>query len=417
MTLPLSHAPTLHELLRRATDAFAHRFGRAPSLAAAAPGRINLIGEHTDYSGGFVMPIAIDRLCVAVAAPAADLTTSRLFAVDLGETAEIDWRHAISVHPKGASAAIDQPHRSVVQGAWPSYIAGVAAAFGARPSTPPAPNLDLAVTSSVPYGGGLSSSAAVEVAVATIIEQVLGERMGLTEKALLCQRAEHDYAGVPCGIMDQLISVMGRADHALLIDCRSQEATAIPVPGPDRAAVLAINTNVHHALASGEYAQRRRTCEAAAQKLGVAELRNATPGLLREKWGALTPIEQRRARHVVTENERVLSAAAALSRGDLGETGRLMRESHASLRDDHEVSCPELDTLVELALAQPGVYGARMTGGGFGGCIVALASPDAVDRVVAAVSAGYRDRHGRDCAVYLTRASDGARPLPIPGRG
>jgi len=231
------------------------------------------------------------------------------------------------------------------------------------------------------------------------------------EKALMCQRSEHEFAGVPCGIMDMTASAMGEADHALLIDCRSHEVTAIPMPRD--VTVVVANTGVHHALAGGEYAKRRAACERAARAMGKALLRDATLDDLRGARGVLGDEERRCATHVIEENARTLDAAGALRRGDLRAMGRLMHASHESLRDQYRVSCPELDTLVEIASATDGVYGSRMTGGGFGGCTVTLARPVAVDRLVAALRTGYRATHGVECDVYLTRASYGARALTL----
>jgi galactokinase len=267
------------------------------------------------------------------------------------------------------------------------------------------------VASSVPIGGGLSSSAAIEVAVATLLEQATGTTLEPREKALLCQRAEHEFAGVPCGIMDQFVSVMGRAGHALLIDCRSREATAVPMPSVKRIEIVVINSGVRHALAGGEYAARRMTCESAAQVLGVASLRDADMGLLESARERLSDAEFRRARHVVTENARTLDAAEALKSGDLPAIGRLMRESHESLRADFEVSCAELDTLVRAASEASGVVGVRMTGGGFGGCVVALVATDAGSDAISGIQQEFRRVHGRECAAHVLRASDGTGRL------
>lgn len=387
--------------LERACSAFALRYGRLPTVGAVAPGRVNLIGEHTDYNGGFVLPIAIDRVCAAVGAPSADPGVSRVYAADLEAAAELDFRAPIVVGGPGPSA--------VERGSPLSYVAGVAAQFqrlvaaaGGRLQ-----NLDVAIASEVPIGSGLSSSAAIEVSMATLLEQASGLRLGQREKALLCQRAEHEYAGVPCGIMDQFVSVMGRQGHALLIDCRAQEARVVRIP--DAVSIVVINSNVRHSLTGGEYASRRAACAAAASKLGVPELRDADSVMLNAAGGELTAEEGRRARHVVGENARTLEAAAALDRRDLVRAGTLMYESHRSLQEDFEVSCPELDTLVEIAAGVPGVYGARMTGAGFGGCVVAMVEPGAVGALEASVTAGYPRRHGRRATVFQTLAGDGAR--------
>ncbi len=393
--------------LSRARDAFRARFGVSPQWAAAAPGRVNLIGEHTDYNDGYVLPIAIDRRTVVLATPAADPTCSRIHALDLNQTAEVDLR--------GLQSASDCP-----RGTWISYVAGVFAHFARatqsphHPVTPsPLQNIDSVISSSVPIGSGLASSAALEVAVATLLEPVTGHALEPAAKALLCQLAEHEFAGVPCGIMDQFVSVMGRRGHALLIDCRSRETTPVPVPGPHRAIIVVINTRVHHTLASSEYAARRTTCASAARALGLISLRHASPELIEERRGDLTREEYRCARHVTTENARTLVACEALRSGDLAQVGRLMSDSHSSLRDDFRVSCPELDTVVEIAAAHSGVFGARMTGGGFGGCAIALCEPAAVEPLTRAITLGYRRKHARECEVFATEACGGAATVSL----
>lgn len=418
--------PHIAPVLARAAAAFRAQFGNEPTWAAAAPGRVNLIGEHTDYNGGFVLPIAIDRVCVAVGG--LNPRESRVYTADLDRAGAFDTRAPIALKKEGAASGIER-------GSWLSYVAGVMAQFQ-RPGwtgfsetgrghlarvevqsprnrdregaeSPAIPNLDIAIASSVPVGSGLSSSAAIEVATATLLEQALGVTLDPKSKALLCQRAEHEFAGVPCGIMDQFISVMGREHHALLIDCRSQEAR--PVPMPDGAVIVVMNTNIRHALAGGEYAKRRATCAAAAIKLGVRELRDADVRALSASEGSLSAQETRCARHVITENTRTLAAAEALRARDLSAFGQFMLDSHASLRDDYEVSCPELDTLVELAMKVPGVFGARMTGGGFGGCAVAMTEPGAPLRHAMCA----RDQHGagRGGDAFEVGIAGGASPI------
>ena len=264
---------------------------------------------------------------------------------------------------------------------WANYARGVVAGFGARGLVPPA--LDALMISDVPLGGGLSSSAAFEVAIATLLEAALGKTLEPTEKARLCRAAEHDYAQVPCGIMDQLISVLGDEAGALLIDCRTEQTRLVPFADP-AVSLLIANSNVRHSLGDGAYAARRAACVEAAQKLGVPELGQATPAMVAAAEAALGPLLHRRARHVVTENARTRAAADALAGGDWRAAGALMYESHQSLRDDFEVSSPELDTLVDLACEigeAGGVFGARMTGGGFGGCTVTLAATDRVTAI------------------------------------
>jgi galactokinase len=268
----------------------------------------------------------------------------------------------------------------------------------------------------LPQGGGLSSSAALEVAVATLVEALSGTTLAPLRKALLCQRAEHEFAGVPCGIMDQCSSVMGREGALLLLDCRSRQVQLTPLAGPEVVALI-VNSNVRHELTDGGYAARRRQCEEAARTLGVPALRDVTPQGLERERSRLDDAHYRRARHVVTEIARTVEAADALRRGDWDTVGRLMYASHASLRDDFQVSCAELDLLVELAAgAGDGVIGSRMTGGGFGGCTVSLVRREALDGVVRHVAGGYQRQAGREATVFVTRPVDGARVIKAPPR-
>jgi galactokinase len=381
-------------LSRTAASEFTARFGRPPRWVVAAPGRVNIIGEHTDYSGGLVLPMAIDRHTVIAAAPApADAGLRlRLHSAAMDQSVDI---------PLAATPVPGEPR-------WANYARGVVAGFGARGLVPPA--LDALVISDVPLGGGLSSSAAFEVATATMLEAALGTTLDAAEKARLCRQAEHDYALVPCGIMDQLISVMGDEGGALLIDCRSQQAHLVPFADPSVSLLIA-NSNVRHSLGDGAYAARMSACVEAAHKLGVPELGQATPAMVAAAEGTLGPLLYRRARHVVTENARTRAAADALGGGDWRVAGTLMYESHRSLRDDFEVSAPELDTLVELAGdvgETGGVFGARMTGGGFGGCTVTLASTDRVAAIGERLAQEYHRRHDRALTWFVSRPARGA---------
>jgi galactokinase len=264
--------------------------------------------------------------------------------------------------------------------------------------------------SDVPLNAGLSSSASLEVATATALLAAAGATVPPAELAKLCQRAENHFAGAPCGIMDQSISIMGQAGHALLLDCRSLETRQVPFDDP-QAVLLVADTQVKHDIGDGGYPQRRRQCEAAAKKLGVPALRDVDMDRVEAaaKNGTLDEQETKRARHVVSEIRRTLDAVEVLAADDLERFGELMNASHASLRDDFEVSCEELDAIVELAGAQKGVFGARMTGGGFGGCAIALVRADAAQTVSEAIAAGFQRRFGRRCPVFATRAADGAR--------
>jgi len=396
-TAPAADEDGLATLVRAAREAFAARFGCAPRWVAAAPGRVNLIGEHTDYNGGFVLPMAIDRYLVIAAAAAVKLGPRepprlRIQSATIGASADIPLDRAIEPGPP----------------AWANYVRGVVAGFAARGLAPPA--LDAVALSDVPVGGGLSSSAALEVATATLLEAVTGTALDRLDKARLCRQAEHDYAGVPCGLMDQATAVLGDQSGALLIDCQAEVARVVPLRAPE-VSVVVCNSNVRHALADGAYAQRRAKCTGAARLLGVASLREATPAAVEAAREALGPVVHRRARHVVTENARTLAAAAAFEAGDVEAAGLLMYESHRSLRDDFEVSCPEVDTLVDAARdigPGGGVLGARMTGGGFGGCIVALVRNRDVAAVTDALAREYRRRHARALGCFVSRPGRGA---------
>ena len=275
---------------------------------------------------------------------------------------------------------------------------------------------DAVIESSLPYGGGLASSAALEVAAATLLEAVAGRKVDPLEKALLCQKAEHEFAGVPCGIMDQFASILGRKNQALLLDCRSRTPTPVPMADP-KVTVLIINTHVRHKLADGEYAKRRAECEAAARVLKAGSLRDATLEMLRAAQKRMPPVVFRRARHVLTENERTVEMARALRESDWARVGQLMYASHESLRDDYEVSCPELDAVVELAQklpAQDGVIGCRMTGAGFGGCAVSLVQTDAVKHVMRLIEEGYERKTRNQVTIFSSRPAAGSRVLNRP---
>jgi galactokinase len=355
---------------------------------------VNLIGEHTDYNDGFVLPMAIERYILI----AGDTNSSRevtLHSVTTGETASFSVRPKVEPGEPG----------------WSNYVRGVMAGFPKRKKN--LASFDAVIESTLPYGGGLASSAALEVAAATLLEAMTGQVLDPIEKALLCQRAEHDFANVPCGIMDQFTSILARENHALLLDCRSRTTTPVPMTDPT-VTVLIINTNIRHKLAEGEYAKRRSQCEAAARVLKVPALRDATPATLEAARGQMDPVVFRRARHVISENERTLQAAQAIQASDWAKVGQLMYASHASLRDDYAVSCPELDTVVDIAQAMSdggGVIGCRMTGGGFGGCAVSLVKTEAVLRTTRALDEAYEKQTGRQATIFSSRPAAGARIL------
>ena len=291
---------------------------------------------------------------------------------------------------------------------WSNYPRGVIAGFAARGINPG--GLDVLLHSTVPLGSGLSSSAALEVATATLIEAVTGQKLDPVEKALLCQKAEHEFAGVPCGIMDQFISVMGRESHLLLLDCRSRQTELVPMSDPSVELLIA-NTNVKHELGSGQYARRRAQCEGAAKILELASLRDASSELLEKNKSKMDDEVFRRARHVIGEIARTVHAAESIRASDWQKTGELMYSSHRSLRDDYEVSCAELDVLVEIAETiglAGGVYGCRMTGGGFGGCTVALVKSDSVAEITRKLSDGYKKKTGLNATIFGSRPAAGA---------
>ncbi len=348
-----------------------------------APGRVNLIGDHTDYNDGFVLPLAIGRECRVTAEPRGD-GRLRLRSEHPGMD-EVELPADGSAEPAG------------VEPPWGRYAAGVLRTLAER-GRPPV-GIDGVVSSTVPPGAGLSSSAALEVSIALALCDAAGFVLDPLELARACQEAERIATGVPCGIMDQLASIRGRRGHALLIDCRSLEVR--PVALPAELAVLIVHSGQTRRLEGSAYAERRAACEAAAARLGVPALRDAEPHQV---------ADDPRARHVVSENARVLEAAAALADGDLETVGRLLSASHASLRDDFEVSTPELDVLV-AALEEAGALGARLTGGGFGGCVVAVARTREVDRIALGSGAVYRAETGLEPMAFVCRAVDGARPV------
>jgi len=364
--------------------AWALEAGSRDASWVRAPGRVNLIGEHTDYNEGLVLPIAIDLACVVAARPAETVQVRSLETGDAVEVAADGSADPAEVHPP-----------------WGRYVAAVVhelAVLG-RPGA----GIEAVLSSDVPAGSGLSSSAALEVACALALSGAAGWAVPAVDLAEACRRAEELATGVPCGIMDQLASVAGRDGHALLIDCRSLEV--VPVPLPPGLGVVVVHSGVARSLGESAYAERRRACEQLAVRLGVRALRDAT-----EDQVADEPL----GRHVVRESARVLAAVAALEAGDLERLGQLLDESHASLRDDFAVSIPELDVLVEELVAA-GALGARLTGAGFGGCAVAVCRAPDTERIAAVAGGRYAERTGRRPTVFRCRAADGAGPLtPAP---
>lgn len=379
-------------MLTKVTAAFETRFGRPPTLVVRAPGRVNLLGEHTDYNDGFVFPMAVDRAAWVAAAPSGSPETT-IAALDLDAEARFSLE------------ALPEPQRD-----WADYPRGVAWAL--QDSGFDLNGMAAAVSSDVPMGAGLSSSAAIEVAFAYAWQQTSGFELDRRGLALACQRAENRYVGVNCGIMDQMTSALGIAGHALMLDCRS--LVAEPMPLPAGVAVVVADSGVRRELATSEYNVRRAQCEQAVAILsehlpGIRALRDVSLADLERLRGHLPEVVYRRARHVVSDIARVQEAAGALRRNDVVAFGILMKDCHVSLRDDYEVSSPELDRLSEAAWEVPGCYGARLTGAGFGGCIVALAATEAVGELQAHVAADYERAFGRRPAVYVCHSANGVQ--------
>lgn len=368
-------------------DGFAEHIGRPAQISARAPGRINLIGEHTDYNDGFVLPMSIDRATYIAAAPRDD-DRVRVVSLDFGS----EYEFALD------DLQGDQhPH-------WTRYPRGVMWLLADKGHTPT--GLDMVIGSTLPIGAGVSSSASIEMAVLETILLTLGVEMTQAEKALLGVEVEHRFVGIPCGVMDQMASAAGDAGHALLIDCRSLETELVPVPA--EAAIIVMDTAKRRGLVDSEYGLRRQQCEEGARLLGVPALRDVAADDLPDLLPGLPPLIRQRVRHVVTEDARTLTAVAALRAGDLAQTGQLFNASHASLRDDYEVSCRELDVIVDLAQQQPGCYGARMSGGGFGGCAVALVAREQVEPFIAAVAPPYAAATGLTPDLYVVNPAAGS---------
>ncbi len=386
----------LKELTAFIAAEFRKTYGRAPRWIAAAPGRVNIIGEHTDYNDGFVVPMAIEFYTIM----AADQRADGKGIITFRSTSQ----------PDAATVNLSQLLKPAAP-KWGNYPRGGVAGFLARGVK--LGGLDVLLHSTVPLGSGLSSSAALEVATATLLEAVTGKTIDPVEKALLAQKAEHDFAGVPCGIMDQFISALGREGHLLLLDCRTHKTELVPMSDPSVALII-INTNVKHELSGGEYAERRAQCEEAARNLGVKSLRDMTADQLDKNKGKLSELVYRRARHVIGEIERTLHAAEGIRASSWPSVGNLMYASHTSLRDDYEVSCAELDIVVEIAEDigyKDGIYGCRMTGGGFGGGCVALVKTDCVDAITKKIAADYKTKTGIEASIFVSRPAAGATIL------
>jgi len=368
---------------------FQAEFGYSSTLTVQAPGRVNLIGEHTDYNGGFVLPCGINYYTVVSAAPRTD-SRLRIVAVDYDQLDEFDV-HAPLVRDDDRD--------------WVNYVRGLITCARAKGNK--LGGLDIVVTGNVPQGAGLSSSASLEMALALTFNELFEWRASLLDLALLGQAAENEFVGCQCGIMDQYISAMARENQALLIDCQSLTARAVALPAETR--VMIVNSNVRRGLVDSEYNSRRQQCEAAAQQLGVQVLREVSVPTFESRAAELPDLVRRRARHVVTENARVLLAEAALNNGDLQTMARLMAESHASMRDDFQITVAPIDQLVDMIKSEIGeAGGVRMTGGGFGGCVVALVPEYLVAAVVARVNQDYPAASGLQADIHICHAVAGA---------
>jgi galactokinase len=386
------------EKLQRAC---AERFGGCPAVVVRSPGRVNLIGEHTDYNQGLVLPMAIDRAIWIAARPRLDRRVV-VWSLDFETPAEFDFDALESAHGGRSRTARRDPAQALRRG-WTDYVAGVAwSLIGAGFELS---GFEAVVGSEVPRDAGLSSSAALEMAIARVFAELSGWPWDPAVMAQIARRAENEWVGVECGVMDQLAVGCGVRDHALLIDCRSLIIEPVPLP-PD-VAVIVLDTGVRRRLADTEYNLRRRECDAAARCLGVDTLRDLDPARLARMQGRLPGCFYGRALHVLTENGRVLHAARALRAGDPSVCGRFMLASHRSLTVDFAVSCPELDAMVRCATRQPGCYGARMTGAGFGGCAVALAETGAAECCRAGAIAAYEAETGRAARGWICRAECG----------
>ena len=379
-----------------ADTAFQRVFGHRPDLIVRAPGRVNLIGDHTDYTGGLVLPMAIDR-ALLVAAKATGRQTVEVHSAFFDNTAQISL----------AKETVRSGER------WSGYILGVIALLKRRDIA--LCGARLWIGGDLPPGGGLASSAALEVGVATAMLALAGETLPPDALAALCRDAEHEFAGSPCGIMDQLCCASAQAGHALLIDCQSEDTQHIPLNLMDCVTVV-IDSGVGHSIGGSEYAGRRRECAAALERIqefepSIGSLRDMTPERIQALAADLGDALARRARHVVTENARVARAVTALDSDDSRVLGRLMSESHESLRDDFEVSCEQLDAIVSAAKSVEGVYGARLTGGGFGGCAIALARYDTLGALQRAVHRGYPDQADSTPAVFPVQSANGTEVI------
>lgn len=373
-------------LVQNTTEAFTQRFGSAHEFVVRSPGRVNLIGEHTDYNDGFVMPMAINRHVVMAARPTGN-STLKLHSLDFNDALEIDISHFSKGHF-----------------GWREYVKGVIRGF--QKSGFDIQGMEAVMCGDIPIGAGLSSSAALELAVAVATCHVSDISLDSKTMARLCRDAENDWVGVQCGIMDQLICSAGVCGHAMLMDCRSLQLT--PVPLPEKTTVMILDTTTRRQLKDSSYQERRNQCREASAAMGYDSLRDVSLETFSRISSILPPILKMRARHVVSENQRVLDAAQAMAQGKADELGRLMNRSHRSLQEDYEVSGKALDMIVEAARNSPGCLGARMTGAGFSGCAVALINAERREEFTQSLTRKYKERSAMDADIYACSPQDGA---------
>ncbi|MEK7398776.1 MAG: galactokinase [Candidatus Poribacteria bacterium] len=387
-----------NERIDKLVNSFKDKFDGNPDILVRAPGRVNLIGEHTDYNDGFVFPVAIDR-DIMIASRRRDDLIVRLYSLDFDQSVEFSL----------GDIKYDEEQK------WSNYPRGVA--FFLQESEYKISGLDAVITGNVPLGAGLSSSAAMEVAMATTFEKINGLTIEPAEMALLCQKAENKFVGMNCGIMDQFISRMGKKDHALLLDCRSLEYDLIPL-NLENIKIVVCDTGKKRGLVDSEYNKRRAECERGVKILekflpGISALRDVEFSDLIKYSGHIPEITEKRCRYVIKENIRVLESVEAIEEFDLLKFGDLMNESHIGLRDEYEVSCPELDAMVEIAWKIDGVIGSRMTGAGFGGCTVSVVVEDSLQELIDKVNEEYPKRTGLQPEIYICTAEDGAGVVEI----
>jgi galactokinase len=377
----------MNEMQAHVIDAFTDQFDAPPSIIVRAPGRVNIIGEHTDYNDGFVLPMAIDRAVWIALRPRDD---GRVFVRSLQQPEPAEFTLAAIQH---------------TQAGWAEYVKGMAAKL--KEAGYALVGWEGVLSSDVPVGSGLSSSAALEMATGAAFAAVSGFAFDGVAMARLGQKTENEWVGANTGIMDQMISANGRDGYALLIDCRDLSTEAVPLP--PGTAVMVMDTMTRHSHTESGYNERRQSCEAAAAFFGVSHLRDVSPAMFASRQAEMDDITRRRARHVIMENERVMAAVSAMKAGDAAALGALMNAGHTSLRDDFEVTNDALDIMARIAQSQPGTYGARMTGGGFGGCVVALVDVDHEDAIASAVATAYAAETGLTPLIFATPAAAGTR--------